>query len=236
VTRGPRGPSGAVVSVNVGTPREIEWRGRMVRTSIFKSPVTGRVRVGGLNLAGDQQSDLSVHGGVHKAVYAYPSEHYARWRLELEDPDLPWGAFGENLTVAGLTETAVRIGDRLRVGTAELQVTQPRLPCYKLSLRFGRRDMEERFLRSGRTGFYLSVLAEGEVEAGDAVTIAARAEDSLAVADIVALYEADRSHVDAMRRAAELPALPRGMREHFRKRLASLGAEPAEGVERPGAA
>jgi MOSC domain-containing protein YiiM len=215
-------PAGVLVSVNVGLPREIEWRGRMVRTSIYKAAVAGAVRVGRLNLDGDQQSDQSVHGGVHKAVYAYPSEHYAMWRLELDNPDLPWGAFGENLTVSGLTETSVRIGDLLRVGSAELRVTQPRLPCYKLGLRFGRTDMEERFLGSGRTGFYLSVVAEGRLEAGDAVTIAARAEESLTVAEVVALHEADSSQAEMMQRAAELTALPRGMREHFRKRLASL--------------
>ena len=216
--------SGSVVSVNVGSPREIEWRGRIVRTSIYKSPVNGAVRVGRLNLEGDQQSDLSVHGGVHKAVYTYPSEHYPWWRLELDDPDLDWGAFGENLTVSGLTETSVRIGDRFQIGTAELLVTQPRLPCYKLGIRFGRPDMETRFLRSGRTGFYFSVIREGELEAGDAVAIVARAEDSMTVAEIVALYQAERPDADVVRRAGELAALPLGMREHFRRRLHAPGA------------
>lgn len=220
--------SGRVVSVNVGSPREIEWRGSVVRTSIYKSPAAGAVRVGRLNLAGDQQSDLSVHGGVHKAVYAYPSEHYAWWRRELDNPDLDWGAFGENLTVSGLTETAVRIGDRFQVGTAELQVTQPRLPCYKLGIRFGRPDMEIRFLRSGRTGFYLSVVHEGELESGDAVAIVDRAEDSMTVAEIVALYGAGRPDADMVRRAGELAALPQGMREHFRRQLAGEEAR-AEG-------
>jgi MOSC domain-containing protein YiiM len=205
--------------VNVGSPREIEWRGRIVRTSIHKSPVAGAVRVGRLNLAGDQQSDLSVHGGVHKAVYAYPSVHYAWWRLELDTPDLAWGAFGENLTVSGLTETSVRIGDRLQVGSAELQVTQPRLPCYKLGIRFARPDMEARFLRSGRTGFYLSVVREGELEAGAPVALLERADDSMTVAEIAALY-ADRPDPRQVRRAGELAALPQGVRDHFRRRLA----------------
>jgi MOSC domain-containing protein YiiM len=212
---------GALVSVNVGLPREIEWRGRTVRTSIFKRPAIGAVRAGRLNLEGDRQSDLTVHGGAHKAVYAYPSEHYALWRRELDEPDLGWGAFGENLTVSGLIEDSVRIGDRLRVGTVRLQVTQPRLPCYKLGLRFARADMEERFLRSGRTGFYLSVLTEGVLEAGDTVTIDEEAAGSMTVAQIAALHRADAPDALLMRRAAELPALPGGMREHFRKRLAS---------------
>lgn len=212
-------PAGSVVSVNVGSPREIEWRGRRVRTSIFKSPVAGVVRVDRLNLAGDQQSDPSVHGGVHKAVYAFPSEHYVWWRLELQNPDLGWGAFGENLTVSGLTESSVSIGDRFRVGTAELQVTQPRLPCYKLNIRLGRGDMEARFLRSGGTGFYLSVVREGELEAGDAIALIERADHSMSVAEIVALYTG-RPDANLVRRAAELAVLPQGVREHFRRRLA----------------
>jgi MOSC domain-containing protein YiiM len=226
VSEDPRLPVGGLVSVNVGLPRQVPWQGTTVRTSIYKSPVAGAIRVGKLNLEGDQQSDPSVHGGVHKAVYVYPSEHYAWWRAQLDLPDLAWGAFGENLTVAGLTEAAVMIGDRLRVGTAELQVTQPRLPCYKLGIRFGRPDMEKRFLQSGRTGYYLSVVCEGALEAGDAVALVARAEESMSVAEVVALHRADRPDADLMRRAAELAALPPGMRDHFRKLLAQAVTAP----------
>jgi MOSC domain-containing protein YiiM len=150
------------VSVNVGLPREVHWRGKTVRTSIWKTPVEGPVRATTLNLRGDQQSDLSVHGGPDKAVYAYPCEHYVYWRDELRDMDLPWGAFGENFTTRGLLEEGVHIGDRLRVGSAEFIVTQPRMPCFKLGIRFGHPDMVKRFLRSGRTGFYLAVLREGK--------------------------------------------------------------------------
>jgi MOSC domain-containing protein YiiM len=142
-----------LLSVNVGMPREVDWHGRFVRTSIFKSPVLGSVRVATLNLEGDKQSDLTVHGGVHKAIYAYPSEHYLLWREELPDLDLPWGAFGENFTTEGLLEEAVHIGDRLRVGSAEFVVTQPRMPCFKLGIRFGRPEIVKRFLQSGRSGF-----------------------------------------------------------------------------------
>ncbi len=216
--------AGSVVSVNVGRPREIEWQGRIVRTSIYKSPVSGAVPIRQINLDGDEQSDLTVHGGAHKAVYAYPSEHYPWWRSELDVPDLGWGAFGENLTLSGLVESTVSIGDRFRVGTAELQVTQPRLPCYKLGLRFGRRDMERRFLRSGLTGFYLSVVREGEVKAGDTVEVVARAEGSMTVAEIVVLYTKPAPDESAMRRVSELAGLPRGMREHFRDRLTGPGA------------
>src|SRR5437764_5732122 len=142
-----------VISINVGLPREVAWRDQIVRTSIFKQPVSGRVQVDRLNIEGDRQSDLTVHGGIAKAVYVYPSEHYEFWRKELPDADLPWGAFGENLTTEGLLEDTVGIGDGLRVGTAEFAVTQPRMPCYKLAIRFDRADMLRRFLRSGRTGF-----------------------------------------------------------------------------------
>src|SRR6266550_4054691 len=156
-----------LLSVNVGLPRELEWKGKVVRTSIFKVPVTGQVRVAKLNVEGDQQSDLTVHGGIDKAVYAYPSEHFAFWSTELPGMDLPWGVFGENFTTAGLLEETFHIGDRLRIGSAEFMVTQPRMPCFKLDIRFNRSDMVKRFLQSGRTGFYFAVLKEGEVAAGE---------------------------------------------------------------------
>jgi MOSC domain-containing protein YiiM len=163
-----------VVSLNVGGPREVEWRGRLVRTSIWKEPVQGPVRVTSLNLDGDAQSDLSVHGGPDKAVYAYPAEHYGYWQRELDVDALPWAAFGENLTTSGILEPDIAIGDRVRVGSAELMVTQPRLPCFKLGIRFGRDDMVKRFLQSGRSGFYFAVVREGEITAGDRLEIAIR--------------------------------------------------------------
>lgn len=171
-----------IVSVNVGMPREVEWQGRRVLTSIFKEPVPGRVRVDRLNVDGDRQSDLTVHGGAYKAVYVYPSEHYPFWREQLGEPELAAGAFGENFTTEGLLETAVRIGDRLRIGSAEFVVTQPRMPCFKLQIRFGRLDIVRRFLRSGRCGFYLAVTREGEVAAGDEIALAA--SDGPTVAEV----------------------------------------------------
>ncbi|MBZ5641060.1 MAG: MOSC domain-containing protein [Acidobacteriia bacterium] len=213
-----------IVSVNVGPPREIEWRGRTVRTSIFKEPVEGAVRVRSLNLDGDEQSDLTVHGGVDKAVYVYPAEHYGYWRRELPGVALPWGAFGENLTTEGLLEVDVNIGDRLRAGSAELVVTQPRMPCYKLGVRFDRLDMVKRFLASGRSGFYLAVIREGEIAAGDAVTWIARDDHVVSVADVVDLYRSDAANQDLLLRASELPALPEGWRDYFRKRLSQPDA------------
>ena len=208
-----------LVSVNVGLPREVGWAGKSVRTSIWKRPVQGPVRVGTLNLDGDRQSDLSVHGGVDKAVYVYPSEHYAYWRLELPGMDLPWGAFGENLTTRGVLEDEIRIGDRLRIGAAEFVVTQPRMPCFKLGIRFGNADMVKRFLVSARTGFYLAVLREGNVAAGDVIEHLARDEHGVTVSDVVSLYTSNARNQEQLGRASELPALSAGWRDRFRKQL-----------------
>ena len=190
-----------------------------MRTSIWKSQEKRRVQVARLNLAGDTQSDLSVHGGEDKAVYAYPAEHYAFWRPELPDMDLSWGTFGENLTIEGLIESQTMIGDRIRIGSAEFLVTQPRMPCFKLGIRFGRDDMVKRFLRSGRTGFYLAVLREGEVGAGDRIEFTLHDDRALSVADIAALYARDSDNQATLRRAADTEALPESWREYFRRRL-----------------
>ena len=208
-----------LISVNVGLPRDIDWRGSKVRTSIWKTAVEGRVRVNRLNLEGDGQSDLSVHGGPEKAVYAYPSEHYEYWRREFPGMDLQWGAFGENFTTEGILEGDVKIGDSLRAGSAEFHVTQPRMPCYKLGARFGREDMVKRFLRSGRMGFYLAVIREGEVTRGDSIEFTDRSDHDVTVADIGALYTHDADTQNLLRRAVELPALPESWRDYFRKRL-----------------
>ncbi|HUN69078.1 MAG TPA: MOSC domain-containing protein [Burkholderiales bacterium] len=172
-----------------------------------------------MNLQGDQQSDLSVHGGADKAIYAYPSEHYAFWRSELPDTEFPWGAFGENLTTEGLLEENVHIGDRFRAGSAEFIVTQPRMPCFKLGIRFNRPDMAKRFLQSARTGFYLAVRKEGDIAAGDPIDLVAEDADRISVADVVGLYAADASNQDLLRRASALSALPESWREYFRERL-----------------
>jgi MOSC domain-containing protein YiiM len=162
-----------LLSINVGQPRAVLWHGESVLTSIFKEPIDGPVAVRAMNLDGDRQSDLTVHGGARKAVYVYPSEHYPFWRRELPDLDIPYGAFGENLTTSGLLETSVRIGDRLTIGTTAFTVTQPRMPCVKLVIRFGRPDMVKRFMKSGRSGFYLEVTREGVIDTGDDIVLAA---------------------------------------------------------------
>jgi MOSC domain-containing protein YiiM len=197
----------------------MQWRGHGVKTSIFKTPISRRVYVTRDNVEGDEQSDLSVHGGPEKAVYAYPAEHYDFWRRELPDEELPWGAFGENLTTEGLLEDEVWIGDRYRVGTTELVVTQPRMPCYKLAVRFGRPDVVKRFLKSRRSGFYLAVEREGDIGAGDVIERLARNEKRLTIADVVSLYATDSENQTLLESASEHPSLPAAWREYFRKRL-----------------
>jgi MOSC domain-containing protein YiiM len=204
-----------LVSVNVGLPRDVEWRGETVRTSIFKLPVTGRLRVRAQNIDGDRQSDLSVHGGIDKAVYGYASEHYPFWRSELGLAELPWGSFGENLTTEGLTEEDICIGDRIRCGSAELAVTQPRQPCYKLGVRFGRPDIVRRFQKSGRSGFYFAVTREGELGAGDSIELVRTMGDRISIADATRAFYDRRADPALLRRLAALPALAESWREHF---------------------
>ena len=208
-----------VISINAGKPREVDWHGRPVLTSIWKAAVAGPVIVKRLNLDGDQQSDLTVHGGEKKAVYVYPSEHYGYWRSELPGMDLPWGAFGENFTTAGLLEENILIGARLHIGSADFLVTQPRTPCFKLGIRFGRPEMVRRFLVSRRSGFYLSVLKKGLVGAGDAIEFRASEARGITVSDVVSLYSSDAENQELLRRASELAPLPEAWRDYFRKRL-----------------
>ncbi len=208
-----------IISVNVGRPRLVVWNEQTVSTGIYKEPVAGRVVLRTLNLDGDQQADLTVHGGRSKAVYVYPTEHYSYWRDELPGTELPWGMFGENFTTEGLNESTINIGDRFGIGSAQVMVTEPRMPCYKLGIKFGRSDILRRFLASGRTGFYFSVQREGEVEAGDEVELIQRDENNVTVADITRLYARDKGDKDGMRRAIALEALPESWREYFRRQL-----------------
>lgn len=187
------GPAAKVVSVNVGRERLVPWRARMIPTGIFKEPVAARISVRDDRVEGDTVADLRVHGGWSKAVYAYPAEHYAFWREELPGHDLPWGTFGENLTIEGLREEGVVIGERFHIGTAELEVTEPRLPCFKLAIKIGRPDIIKRFLRSGRTGFYLAIVHEGEVGAGDEIERLDGGREQLTVADLVRLASNPRT-------------------------------------------
>jgi MOSC domain-containing protein YiiM len=220
-----------LVSVNTGLPREVSWHGRIVTTAIFKEPVGGRVAWRKLNLDGDRQADLTVHGGEHKAVYCYPLAHYGYWKKELPGRELPMGMFGENVTMDagkdGLLEDSVHLGDRFSIGTAEVVVTQPRLPCYKLGIRFGSDDMVKRFLASGRTGFYVAVVREGEVGAGDEMKVIAREPNAVPVSEITRLYVVKRygeAEMRAVRRALGVKELPESWKEYFRARLRQAGS------------
>jgi MOSC domain-containing protein YiiM len=212
-----------LLSVNVGLPREVTWRGRTVTTGIFKKPVEGSVMLRTLNLDGDKQADLSVHGGVSKAVYAYPAEHYELWRKELPGMKLPYGMFGENFTTEGLLEVTTNIGDRFRIGDAVVMVTEPRMPCYKLGLKFRRTDISKRLLASRRTGLYFAVIQEGEVETGDAIELLSQDENGVSVADITRLYAFDKLDLKMLRRALRVGALPESWRGHFRHQIERLG-------------
>jgi MOSC domain-containing protein YiiM len=212
-----------IVSLNVGLPRLVTRNGEAVSTGIFKEPVSGRVLLRTLNLDGDRQADLSVHGGPEKAVYIYPSEHYGFWQQELPEMELPWGKFGENFTTTGLLETETHVGDRFAIGSAEVMVTQPRLPCYKLGIRFGRSDILKRFLKSERTGFYVSVIREGEVGAGDEFELIERNESAVRVVDVTRLYSSDKRNVDLMRRAIATRSLPSSWQDYFQERFEKLG-------------
>ena len=211
-----------LVSVNVGLPRLVLRSGEPVSTGIFKEPLAGRVMLRTLNLDGDRQADLSVHGGPSKAVYVYPSEHYDFWKRELPEMDLPWGMFGENFTTRGVREQEMNIGDKFRIGEATVMATEPRMPCYKLGLRFGRTDIIKRFLASERSGFYLAVLQEGEVGAGDEIELIEQNKSGVRVSDVTRLYVSDKSNTDLLRRAIGTEALPESWRSYFQHQLQKL--------------
>ncbi len=211
-----------LISINVGLPRVVTLNGGSVSTGIFKEPVAGRVMLRTLNLEGDRQADLSVHGGPSKAVYVYPSEHYDYWKRELPGMNLPWGMFGENFTSAGLLESKVNIGDRFRIGSAVVMVTEPRMPCYKLHIKFGRSDIVKKFLASERTGFYFAVLQEGEVGAGDPIEVIEKTDDSIRVSDITRLYTREKHNLGLLRRAVEVEALPESWKNYFHERIDKL--------------
>ncbi len=208
-----------ILSLNVGLPRDVEWKGQTVRTGIFKTPVPGRRTLRSLNLDGDRQADLRVHGGKDKAVYVYPSEHYAHWRKVLPGVGLPWGMFGENFTTQGLLEEDVHIGDVLRVGTAEAVVTQPRMPCYKLGLKFGDDNMIRLFHESRRSGFYFAVEKEGDVGAGDPIEFLKRDPRHVSIAEFYRVFATRKAEGGLLRRILENPALPDSWRHHFEETL-----------------
>lgn len=211
-----------IVSINVGLPRIVSRHSEPVTTGIFKEPIPGRVMLRTLNLDGDRQADLSVHGGPSKAVYVYPSEHYDYWRKELSEVEFSWGMFGENFTSEGLLEADLNIGDRFKVGSAVVMVTEPRMPCYKLGIRFGRSDIIRKFLVSERTGFYLAVLQEGDVGAGDRFKLIELDKGAVRVSDITRLYTRDRQNTELLRRAIQVEALPESWKGYFQNQIEKL--------------
>jgi MOSC domain-containing protein YiiM len=207
-----------LIAVNVGRPKQVAWNNKTVLTSIYKDPVNGPVQVAKLNLDGDQQSDLTVHGGVDKAVYVYPLEHYPFWRDQYPNLNLSFGALGENFTTEGFLEPSTNIGDRFRVGSAEFIVRQPRIPCFKLGIKFGDPKIIKTFLHSNRPGFYLAVTKEGEVSSGDSVEWLERDQHNVSVTDVVNLYSGGVTDPELLARAVDHPALPLSWRDHFRSR------------------
>jgi MOSC domain-containing protein YiiM len=207
-----------LVSVNVGLPRVVPWKGIEVETGIFKEPVAGAVQVKKLNLAGDRQADLRVHGGTYKAVYGYPAEHYPFWREAFPEMELPCGSFGENLTTEGLSETTLCVGDRVRAGSALLMVTQPRMPCYKLAMKFDRDDMIKRFLASERSGFYFAVMEEGEVEAGSNIEWVSHDPQQVRIVDILRMYLGHTRDRELFARALRAEGLPESWKEGLREK------------------
>jgi MOSC domain-containing protein YiiM len=207
-----------VISLNVGLPRTVNFHGQAVTTGIFKEPVKERIKLRRFNLDGDKQADLTVHGGLDKALYAYPAEHYDYWKKRLPNMKLPWGMFGENFTTEGLLEDQVNIGDVFRVGSSEVVATQPRMPCYKLGVKFGRMDIIRQFMNSKLTGIYFRVLKEGEVGAGDAIELISRDENNVTVKDIVLLVTGEGG-IATLRRAVRIEALAEGWRQEFLEQL-----------------
>ena len=208
-----------IASLNVARPRLVVYKGKTINTGIFKQPVSGPVQLRTLNLDGDRQADLTVHGGPNKAVYGYPSEHYPFWQEELPGVDLPWGMFGENFTTVGIAEDDLHVGDRFQIGSSIVMVRQPRTPCFKLAAKFQRDDILERFLLSGRSGFYFSVEQEGSVAEGDDFQLLKRNRDGVTISEMNRLFVREKYNQDLLRKAILTPALPENWREYFSERL-----------------
>jgi MOSC domain-containing protein YiiM len=208
-----------ILSVNVSYPKEVDFEGQKVTTGIFKEPIEGRIKLRTLNLVGDKQADLTVHGGPDKAVYAYPVEHYEFWHKLYPNMEMPNGMFGENFTIEGLMENDVNVGDVFEIGSAKVIATQPRMPCYKLGVKFGCMDVLKKFLVSGRSGIYFKVLEEGEVGAGDSIIQIHKDTNRVGISDIVRLYASDREDIKTMRRAVKVGALPERWKDYFYEQI-----------------
>jgi MOSC domain-containing protein YiiM len=209
-----------VIAVNVGTLRPIPWRGKQVQTGIFKHPIDGRIAVQSRGLDGDQQGDLKLHGGIDKAVYVYPKEHYEYWQHEFPDLTFPWGMFGENLTTEGASEDAMYIGNRWRIGSAQFEIVQPREPCFKLGIKFGNPKVIKQFLASGRSGWYLKVITEGEVGAGDQIFPVSQNDQHVTVTDLNKLLFQTVQDQSILQRALQIKTLPTGWHDLISQYLA----------------
>lgn len=220
-----------LLSVNVSLPKEVPYRDKTTSTGIFKVPVSGRVMLRTLNLDGDGQADLKNHGGIYKAVYAYSIEHYDYWKRELGRNDFTFGQFGENFTVEEMLDDHIHIGDQFRVGTALVEVTQPRVPCFKLGIKMDSAQFPKLFLNSGRLGFYLRVLQEGEVGAGDNIERTTIGPERMTVREVCRLLYFDPQNLEGAKRALRVRALSSEWREPFEERLSRAGIRIESGGE-----
>ena len=208
-----------LLSINVGQPKEVEYKGKQVLTSIFKNPVNGPVNVTTLNLEGDRQADLTVHGGIHKAVYVYPTEHLPYWSQQYPEKQFTYGSFGENLSTSGLLETDICIGDQLRIGRAEFSVTSPRFPCFKLGIKMNDPGFIKAFMQANRSGFYLMVLKEGVIAPGQEIEIIGSDGYNFSVEEFSRLYALDRYNQSLLRKAIKAPSITEDWKEFFEERL-----------------
>ncbi len=208
-------------SLNVSLPKTVDYRGHKVSTGIYNNPVEGRLKVKTLNIEGDQQADLTVHGGPDKAVYAYPAEHYPYWKEQYPNLSINWGMFGENLTTKGLLEDQANIGDEYQIGSAKFAVTQPRMPCFKLGIKFESPDIIKKLFASAKCGIYFKVLEEGEIGAGDEIKLVKRDKNNVTIQDIMKTYGNEHNNKELLERAVKIDALPPGWKSHYNDILQS---------------
>lgn len=211
-----------LVSIHVGKPREVDYNGQNVSTGIFKEEISGPVRVHSLNIEGDKQADLTVHGGPDKAVYAYPIEHYDFWKKERNDLEFRPGVFGENLSVTGLNEKEVCVGDVYHVGSVVFRVTNPRMPCFKLGIKMNDTRFIKDFMDARKNGFYLRVLEEGEIEAGNEIEKTGEDGYGLTIDEVIQLYTIRKNDADLLGKAVNSPSLPEDWKEYFELKLVKL--------------
>lgn len=211
-----------IISINVAMPKTIDIKGRPVLTAIYKEPVANSVWLGPLGLTGDGQADLTVHGGEHQAIYSYPFEHYDYWQNRLNTPQLGLGTFGENFTVCGILEDEICVGDILSIGDVLVQVTMPRIPCFKFGHKIGHPEILDEFLRSGKSGFYQRVLTPGYVKVGDKITLVERDVNQISIRTILGLQKLDEGDAPLLKQALKIKSLAPLLKNIFEQRLTTL--------------